>query len=160
MVSSCSRYYLTIEKERLSKDSLASSTIGSPDPRLANPPLGERLIIEWYIPKDLISKHPKVVLDVIYWNYTEQTIEFALDRNLGYKTLDLEGKDFEQKQGYLAYKAKLITDDGKCFRVWKHRMWVNLIDVRQEEIPAKKEDFEADIRSDSETDDDDFDKSW
>ena len=56
LFSGCQKYYLTVYQEKIDKDSLASTHVGSPDPRQKNPPKGQELIIEWQIPGEILKQ--------------------------------------------------------------------------------------------------------
>ncbi len=138
VASSCQKYYLTIYQERVDKDSLASTYVGSPDPRQKNPPKGQELILEWQIPKEVLDKKPSIHLQIIYKDYSEAQKIYPITHKTGYVVYTLVGKEFKKTKGLLAYKAELQTEDGEVFRVWQHQLWVNIIrleEPKEETLP-------------------------
>ena len=58
MGSGCSKYYLSVQQQWIDANYLASVQINTPDPRKASPPLGQMLIIDWYIPDRILKQNP------------------------------------------------------------------------------------------------------
>lgn len=130
--SSCRQYYLSICQEWVDVRYLASTHVGTPDPRQDHPPIGQKLILDWRIPKEIFAKNPEIVLDLILWDYTTRQIRFPVKRRMDFTTYRLFNEDYEKTGGILTYKAQIITQDGIVFREWKHQLWVNLITIDQE----------------------------
>ncbi len=128
----CSRYHVDVHQQKINASYLASSYVGSPDPRQEHPPLGEMLVIDWLLPQDLLEEHPSVMLHVIYWNNTEKSYNWPIKRRKGYLTLAVLDEEYEQTGGFLTYRAEIITQNGQVFRDWKHQLWVNLIKVEED----------------------------
>lgn len=134
----CSR--LSICQQMVDRTYLASTQVGTPDPRQAHPPFGQQLIVEWWLPKSILSRGAVLKVDIIYWNYTHETINIPLNSRIGHHQIFLIDKDFEEKKGYLTYMAVVETSDGEVFKEWKHQLWVNLITIdgdETEEFGAK-----------------------
>ena len=106
---------------------LASSHVKTPDPRQDNPPIGQKLIVDWRVPNEIFKKKPEVVLHLILWDYTTRTVRIPIKRRMDYATYKLFNEDYEKTGGILTYKAEIVTADGQVFREWKHQLWVNLI---------------------------------
>ncbi len=157
-LSSCSRYYLSVEKEKVNATYLASSVVNTPDPRSKNPPLGEKFIVEWYLSKAIMKKHPYINLDVLYWNYTQERIKLPIKNNLGYATYDILGDAFFSKKGVLAYKAEIVDEEGTVVKTWKHQLWVNVIKPQDDVIPTNEE--LQDVENESFEEAPPFDSSW
>ncbi|MBS0620767.1 MAG: hypothetical protein JSS61_04840 [Verrucomicrobia bacterium] len=137
LLSSCSKHqqYFSVAQEWIDVRHLASTHVGTPDPRQENPPIGQSLIISWLIPSDFLKKKPEVVLDLILWDYTTRTIRYPVKRRLDYVTYKLLNKDYHDTQGIMTYKARLVAEDGEVLDEWKHQLWVNLITLDEEEGP-------------------------
>jgi hypothetical protein len=129
--SSCSKYYLSVQQQWVDINYLASVQVNTPDPRKANPPLGQMLIIDWHIPPRVLKQHPKVVLDLILWDYTTRTVTIPIKGQLNYTTFELLNEEYEKVGGILTYKAQIVTEDGRVFRESKHQLWVNLITIEE-----------------------------
>ncbi len=119
---------------------LASYHAGTPDPRLEHPPMGQKLILDWNVPREIFSQKPEVVLDLILWNYTTKQVRFPITSRLDYATYRLLNEEYEKTGGIMTYKAAIVTEKGEIFREWKHQLWVNLITIDQETpaSPAEK----------------------
>ena len=132
VLSGCKRYDLTVTQQIINQEYLASSHVGTPDPRQACPPYGRRLIISWQIPREILNKHPKIELDIIYWDYTEGHLTYEVSERKGYVLYSLLNREFVEKKGLLSYRAKMVTEEGKVYRSWKQQLWVDLIHVKEE----------------------------
>jgi|GEM_PF-740685 len=132
-VISCNkRSYLSLSQDRVDARYLASSHVGTPDPRQANPPLGQRIIIDWYVPDEIFVKEPYIQLYLLFWNNTTERLTYPIKRQIGSRVYYLLGKEFEEKKGILTYKAEIRTIDGSLFNEWKHQLWVNFINIEEE----------------------------
>ena len=140
----CQKYYISIVQDEVDKNSLASSSVHTPDPRQSNPPMGDRLIVEWQLPKDLLGKQPCLRLYVLYKNYTEELFVYPIAHRTDYIAYTLSGEEYKQKKGILTYRAQVCLEDGEVFRDWKHQLWAKLITVEQEEEALVPEDKIAD----------------
>ena len=137
LFSGCNRGYISVRQEWIDGRYLASTHVGTPDPRQAHPPLGQKLVLNWWVPREVLNKNPRIVLTLLFWNYTEQTVTYPIDNHAGYKTYSLLNEEYEKMQGLLTYRAEIVTDDDKVFAEWKHQLWVRLIDINKE--PYKRE---------------------
>jgi hypothetical protein len=131
----CRQYYLSICQEWVDVRYLASSHVLTPDPRQDHPPIGQMLILDWRVPKDIFNRRPEVVLDLILWDYTTRQVKIPIKRRMDFATYRLFNEEYERTGGILTYKAQIVTEDGKIYREWKHQLWVNLITIDQE-MPA------------------------
>jgi hypothetical protein len=142
--SSCQQYYLSICQEWVDVRYLASTYVGTPDPRQDHPPIGQMLILDWRVTKEIFQKNPEIVLDLIFWDYTTRQVHIPIKRRMDFATYRLFNEDYEKTGGILTYKAKIVTQDGMVFREWKHQLWVNLITMDQETAePAGVEKAES-----------------
>lgn len=128
-LSSCSRYYVEVYQQKVDGTYLASVHVGTPDPRLANPPYGQLLVAEWQIPLELLPKYPFLELDVIFWDNIQRRYVFPINHRKGFERLFIIDDEFVKTGGILAYRARIKTEDGKIFREWRHQLWVNLITI-------------------------------
>ncbi len=132
--SGCKRYYLEVAQQVINRDYLASTHVGSPDPLQCNPLYGRQLIISWQIPQEILNENPHVDLDIIFWNYTEERITYGVDAKRGYVLYTLAGSEYERMKGILSYKARLVTQNGRVYRDWEQQLWVDLIQIENEEF--------------------------
>ena len=129
IASGCEKYYLGVQQQWIDINYLASSQVNTPDPRKLNPPLGQMLIIDWHVPKGILKQQPKILLDLIFWDYTTTTLSLPLKGTMNYTTYSLLDEEYEKTGGILTYKACIVTQEGKIFKESKHQLWVNLIEI-------------------------------
>lgn len=132
LLPGCRQYYLSVLQEWVDVRYLASTRVGTPDPRQDHPPIGQKLILDWRIPKEIFKKKPELVLDLILWDYSTRQVRIPIKRPMDFATYRLFNEDYEKTGGILTYKAEIITSDGQVFREWKHQLWVNLITISDE----------------------------
>jgi hypothetical protein len=97
--------------------------------------LGQKLVVDWRVPKEVLKKKPEVVLDLILWDYTTRQLRFPIKRQMDYETYRLLNEEYQKTGGILTYRAQIITEDGEIFRELKHQLWVNLITVDNQTTP-------------------------
>jgi|HubBroStandDraft_4_1064222.scaffolds.fasta_scaffold231309_2 hypothetical protein len=131
----CRQYYLSVCQQWVDVRYLASTHVATPDPRQEHPPIGQMLIFDWRIPKEIFNKNPKIVLDLILWDYTTRKVEIPIKRRMDFATYRLLNEEYEKSGGMLTYQAQIVTEDGQIFQQWKHQLWVNLITI-DHETPA------------------------
>lgn len=127
LFTGCTSGYIQIEKVKTDRATFASNFARSPDPRLLNPPKGEKLYVSWSLPMAFKSNEFRMKVDLIYRNLTTETLLFPLKRRAGSKIIEILGKEFKEKKGFLSYKAEIISVDGEVVSDYTHRMWVKLI---------------------------------
>lgn len=143
LLPGCRQYYLSVCQEWVDVRYLASTNVGTPDPRQDHPPIGQKLILDWRIPKEIYKKKPEIVLDLILWDYTARQIRIPIKRRMDFATYRLFNEDYEKTGGILTYRAEIVTEDGEIFREWRHQLWINLITVSDEQIPAQTGEEES-----------------
>lgn len=130
---------LSVRREWIDGRYLASTHVNTPDPRQAHPPFGQRLLVSWRIPSSVLAEKPELVLQVIYWNFTQKTFVYPLHKRMGYKICSLLDEEYRETGGLLAYRAQIITKDGRVLKEWKHQLWVNLIEEEKQEPAPERE---------------------
>ena len=111
---------------------LASTHVSTPDPRQENPPLGQKLIVDWRVPKEIFDQKPEVVLDLIFWDYTTRQVKIPISHRMDFLAYKLLNEEYEKTGGILTYKAQIVTQDGSVFREWRHQLWVSLIKINDQ----------------------------
>lgn len=142
-LTGCQKYYLTLYQENIDENSLASSVVGTPDPRRKDPPKGQKVILEWQVPKELLEEKPSLHFDVIYKDYSEAHFVYPVPHKAGYVVYSLIGEEYKKTRGLLAYRADIQTEDGKVFRSWTHQLWVNVIRLDQESGEEEEEEVSS-----------------
>ena len=126
-----------MQTEYLSHENLASFHVGTPDPRLRNPPLGQRLIINWSLPKwDGLTPY-ELSLKIRFKNGTFTNEQIPLDRASGTYVFSLLNQEYFNRGGFKTYIAT-ISSDGEVIEEWRHQLWANLIEIQEE--PGEDED--------------------
>jgi hypothetical protein len=139
ILAGCKQYYLSICQEWVDVRYLASSRVNTPDPRQDHPPIGQMLILDWRVPKEILKRNPELVLNLILWDYTTRQVRYPIKNRMNYATYKLLDEEYNKSGGILTYKAEIITADGEVYREWLHQLWVNLITINQE-TPANAEE--------------------
>ena len=129
-LTGCQKHYLSLRQIPIDFEYLASSHVGSPDPRQANPPYGQKIVMQWAVPLSLLEKRPQLVFHVVYKNHTEEELIYPIEYRSGIKIFSLLNEDFRSKGGILTYKAEIRTKDGEIYRKWQHQLWVELITLK------------------------------
>jgi hypothetical protein len=149
--TSCSKYYVSVSRKKVDARDLASTHVGTPDPRQAHPPCGQMLIIDWRLPQHIVKAHPYIALDLIYWNNTEKSVFFPIRTPIGYATYSLLDERFDETGGILTYRAQVVGDDGRVYKEWRHQLWVNLIQINDpvEDKQESAQDTNASVEDQS-----------
>jgi hypothetical protein len=134
-LSGCGRYYVEVYQKKIDATDLASTEVNTPDPRQEHPPYGQMLTVEWQLPQNLLVENPLVMLDVIFWDNIERHYVWPVQGRKGFVTLPIINKQFEKTGGVLAYRARILTEEGTVFREWRHQLWVNLISMDEQPTP-------------------------
>lgn len=132
MLAGCSQYGISVNQIVVNRNYLASTHVGTPDPRQECPPEGQLLNIIWRISSEVLRQDPQLHLHVIYWDYTEEEFIYPIAQRIGSENYFLLDDEYCEKNGILTYMAEIIGDDGCIYYEWKHQLWVNLIQIEDE----------------------------
>lgn len=91
------------------------------------PPHGQKIVLQWAVPPDLLEQKPQITFHVIYKNHTEKTFVYPIESRLGYEVYSLLNHEYDETGGILTYSAEIMTPDHHVYREWKHQLWANLI---------------------------------
>ncbi len=135
LLPGCSRNLLTVHTEYLSRQDLASYYVGTPDPMRNYPPVGQRLIVSWSLPKDLLSCNDlRIEITIRFGNRQEVVESLSLCKDSGTYVYSLLNEDFFEKEGILTYKVDLFGS-GEIIEEWRHQIWADLILFEPPENP-------------------------
>ncbi len=128
LLSACCSGRVCIRQEVITKDSLASVQMHTPDPRHEENPLGQRLIVKWRFPKNAIKDRKDVqgLLKIRYYNFEQQNIYFPITGSWGFYVYDLLNEEYFEKEGILTYKVEVICEE-EVIEEWTHQLWAELI---------------------------------
>ncbi len=128
-LTGCKKHYIAVDQRWIDANYLSSTQVGTPDPRQEHPPMGQMLIIQWFLPSSLLKQNPHVELDLIFWDYTTTRVLIPIEHWMDWATYKCLDEDYQKTKGILTYKAAIVTENGEMFREWKHQLWVNLIQI-------------------------------
>ncbi|NGX37211.1 MAG: hypothetical protein K1000chlam2_00364 [Chlamydiae bacterium] len=126
----CDRSALVVHQQKISPSYLASTNVGSPDPR--TPPSGQMIVAEWWLNKQAMRFDPILRLSILFHDFSEDVVEYPICSKIGYETYFLVNEKFKETGGLLSYRAEIITCDGEVYADWKHQLWVKLIDINDD----------------------------
>lgn len=126
-LSSCSFQRLSIQTQYISNENLASYIIGTPDPDLDSPLIGERLFIQWNISKcHFIRQELFLYLKVRLRNHQEEEQIIQIKKSCGYYLYNLINQEYCESGGIHTYYAE-IRNKECVIATWKHPLWTPLI---------------------------------
>ncbi len=123
---SCTSDRVTAHMEYLSQKSLASYHVETPDPCLNDPPMGQRILISWLIPKKDFCHEYRIKLTLRFCNRTESTLCLRLNKRHGLYIYRLINQAYFSCGGVRTYKIELFKGN-ELIECWKHQLWAELI---------------------------------
>lgn len=110
---------------------LASSHVGTPDPRRDDPPEGQRLLIGWNFPRCMVEDGLVLWITVRLWDNTQDFVVQPIDRKRGSAAFYYPNKDDCIDRRILTYKIEVLTSSGFLIETWKHHFWTELIEMNR-----------------------------
>lgn len=107
LCSGCYRDYLYVQQEKVNRMFLASSHVGTPDPRQDDPPQGYRLLIAWDVPKSFADREIVILAEVRLMSGKLETQTIPLLRKRGYQALYFADEEI------MTYRVRAIAADGE-----------------------------------------------
>ncbi len=117
-----------VQQESVDSQFLASSKIGTPDPRQEHPPIGQRLIVAWDFPKSLFSRHLTLVTTVRFWDNTEEVLRTSMERKRDVTAFFFNSEGIASRR-ILTYRVDVVDQEGQIVKTWEHHFWTKLINV-------------------------------
>jgi hypothetical protein len=140
ILSGCTHQTLTIFTDYITEENLASYHVETPDPSLICPPLGQRLILSWTLPKEYkIYSDLQITLTIRFYNREEIVKSLSLRQATGTYVFYLVNEEFFEKKGIAAYKA-ILKGNGNPLQEWCHQLWAELI------LPEQDQDIDIDTQ--------------
>lgn len=142
--TACTKTTLTVQSDYITQQSLASYYVRTPDPMLDNPPLGQRLIVNWSLPRQYLQyENLHLELTVRFRNGTE-AVELIYPKQLtGTYVYAVINEDFFEKNGILTFKVDVIGGD--CIlQQWNHQLWTTLLHIGEADCDEDDEDLVED----------------
>lgn len=138
--SSCTFRRLSVQTQSLSHESLASYHVGTPDPRLYKPMIGQRLLIQWSLCAAEVQRQDAALyLKVRLRDRQEREISVPITSRWGTYIYELANEDYSQSGGILTYYAE-IRNSSCILATWKHPLWANLIQLNFSNSQENKPD--------------------
>ncbi|MEI8125813.1 MAG: hypothetical protein WCG42_08665 [Parachlamydiaceae bacterium] len=142
LLTSCQQSYLTVQTDYLSYKNLASYYVGTPDPRMDCPPIGQRLIISWSVWKEMLACDDlHLEITIRFRNRKEWKENFHILKKRGTYVYTLLNNDYIDKQGILCYKVELVGN-GCVIEEWRHQIWTELIEIEHDTTPRPELPFD------------------
>lgn len=129
LLTSCSRQMLSVHSDYVARESLASYWVDTPDPLLNCPPFGQRLVISWSVPRELLKlDHPHLEITIRMRNRDQIVRHVPLKRTSGTTLYRLLNEQYCESGGFLTYKVQLIAG-GCVYEEWRHQLWTEHISI-------------------------------
>lgn len=124
---------LAVRLDYLSKESLASYHVMTPDPLLACPPIGERLVVDWSVSEEALAHDPiELAIRIRLRNRTSVEERLPICESRGSFTYTLLNEEYLHSGGILAYDIQIVQND-QILDSWRHQIWAELILVDEQE---------------------------
>jgi hypothetical protein len=128
LCTSCYKGHLYVQQENIDRKYLASSFVGTPDPKNVDSFKEQNLYVSWDFPYSLFAKKLALTLSVRLRNNEEKVFTWKIDKKRGVSTFRFPvGNDTKTK--IVTYRVEVKTADGTLVEEWKHHFWTKLIDI-------------------------------
>ena len=129
-ITSCTPRTLDIQTRQVDHERLASFQVGTPDPKLNTPLLGEELLIQWFLCKRDVCTPPvpTLHLTVRLRNHEEEHLCVPLTKRRGTFVYQLLNERFAETKGVQTYDATIQKGD-TLLAEWKHPLWAEWISL-------------------------------
>lgn len=127
--TSCYKNHLYVQQEWVDRDFLASTKVGTPDPRQECPPVGQRLLIGWRFPSSWFYRELRIVATVRFWDNKEEVICYPIEKKWGSTAFNF----FDQRK-ILTYRIQIVDQNDEVVEVWEHQFWTELIDIDRSRV--------------------------
>lgn len=126
--SSCTLRRLDVQTQYLNHEYLASYHVGTPDPRLHETIMGQRLLVQWSLRAHEIEGQEMFLdLKVRFRNHQEQEIRVPISAKRGTYLYEVTDETYCQSGGILTYLVEIRTSTNCLLASWKHPLWTDLI---------------------------------
>ena len=123
LFTGCYKDHLYVQQEWVDRNFLASTHVGSPDPRQECPPCGERILVAWKFPRELFCQNLRLELTVRFWDQSEEVLITPVEKPWQYHAYNF----FNQK--ILTYKIDVINKRDEIVETWEHQFWTKIIEI-------------------------------
>lgn len=133
-MTACTRPPLQVEIKYISRESLASYYVNTPDPRLFYPKVGQELLIQWNLPEVEFSQDLMLVVFLNMRDYTEREFAFRLNNASGHKVISVANEDYFSTGGILSFRVEILRGNVPLYSR-NHQLYVKLIRLDEESPP-------------------------
>ena len=135
---------ISVQNQYFSREDLASFKMRTPDPLRNCPPIGQRLIVQWNYPAEILElEDPHLLMTIRLRDYSEERIVISICKRKGTYIYELVNQRYFDTCGIMTYKIE-TWGCGKPIDVWKHQLWTELITIDQEnDAQSIESKFEA-----------------
>ena len=131
--TSCYKNYLYVQHEKMNRTYLASTHVGTPDPRQKHPPEGQTLSIAWDFPLSIFRENLDMVVTVRFWDNKQDVFCEKIERKRGNRVYKFQDDTIDKSKKILTYKIDVFNEDGCLVDQWKHQFWKELIEINKDE---------------------------
>jgi len=137
LLTSCAKERLVIFSQYVGRNNLASYYVNTPDPLLNNPPVGQRILMEWSLPRTYLD-YPDLHLEltVRFRNRQETRRTIPIHHEDGEAVYALMNATFYETGGIVTYKVDVVGG-GQLLEKWRHQLWVELITLNVDQPQEK-----------------------
>jgi hypothetical protein len=122
-LSSCTIHRLSVQTHSISHTNLASYHVGTPDPHLDLPLVGQSLLIEWRLKEaDISNQFVELYVQVRFRNQQQDQIVFPIKKKTGTYLYQIRNLKYNETKGILAYKV-FIRSEERILASWQHPLW-------------------------------------
>lgn len=139
--SSCSHRtsHLNVQTVYLTRESLASYYVESPDPMLLDPPVGQKLLVSWGLPYNYLDYDDlHLHISIRLKNHEEVDLNIPVEKTSSFYTYTILGETYFETKGILTYKVDLMGG-GCILEEWRHQLWHEMIRVGEESSSESEE---------------------
>ncbi len=139
-MTACAPQKLSVFTTYVTRENLASYYVGTPDPKLNHPDVGQKLFVTWRLPPQYLEKQPLMLrLYLRYHNRTYKTFEVEITQLSGCYIYSLLNTEFFDTEGLLSYKIQILNND-VVLDEWRHKIWADPIIFNSNDDSDSSED--------------------
>src|SRR3989338_8909187 len=109
VLTGCRGHYLSIAREPVGPEFLASTFVSAPDPMRKKTMEGTRLFVSYRLPFSLDPQEHKIVLEVLFKDFSVQKWIFEMKFRSGVESVTFVDEEFRERRGILGYRAVLVN---------------------------------------------------
>ena len=139
LFTGCYKDHLYVQQEWVDRNFLASSHVNTPDPRQECPPMGQRLLIAWRFPRNLVDRHLKMIFTVRLWDNEEEVFTHPIEKSRGYAAFNF----FDER--ILTYRIQVVDSENEIVEIWEHHFWTKLIDINRSRVSVSSQPMQGSV---------------